>query len=69
MNGFWYNGHYKRRVKVTDPRIERAYVHFYAFVVTDIAVRPTIWQRIVMAFQGWWWSDGKAPVAGDNAPT
>lgn len=69
VKGYWANGHYRRRVEVTDPCIESAYVHFYAFVVTDVEERPNVWQRIVMAFQGWWWHDGDPPVAGDNKPT
>jgi hypothetical protein len=69
VKGFWYNGHYKRPFTSSDPSISDAYIHFYAFVVDDVAERPTVWQRVVMALQGWWWSDGKTPVAGDNAPT
>jgi hypothetical protein len=69
VEGYWANGHYKRSVKVDDPRVDRAYIHFYAAVATEIGERPTIWQRVVMALQGWWWHDGKPPVAGDNPPT
>lgn len=61
--GFWYNGHYRRKLKVADPRIDKAYMHFYAFIMNDVEERPNVWQRIVMALQGWWWSDKPTPPA------
>jgi hypothetical protein len=62
--GFWANGHYRRKKFFESYGV--ADVDFYAFVVRDIEERPTVWQRVVMALQGWWWYDGPVPTAGDN---
>lgn len=59
VQGYWTNGHYRRWKYFGG--YGWAKVSFYGTIVDDIEERPTFWQRIVMALQGWHWHDGPSP--------